>query len=174
MHSMLLVFFHAELKYITKLLCHQQFVCLFVFLLPICLNMAEALYDILNIVWAWKLSHNKDSVRVSRITDSQTVQADTYWQVGHETNSALCLRNIALLVVCRISLRWVAGVVCLFVVKCFVQKSCVYYIFVIPRRCLNHPDSLCNACGEFTFKSQRWNFTPLVKKIKVGPLIFVA
>jgi len=37
--------------------------------------MAEAHYYILNIAWAWKLNHNKDSRHESPITDSQTVQA---------------------------------------------------------------------------------------------------
>jgi len=37
--------------------------------------MAEARYYILNIVWAWKLNHKKDSWHESPITDSQTVQA---------------------------------------------------------------------------------------------------
>jgi len=37
--------------------------------------MAEALSYIINIVWAWKLTNNKDGKDVSPITDSQTVQA---------------------------------------------------------------------------------------------------
>jgi hypothetical protein len=65
------------------------------------LNMAEAFY-ILNIEWTWKLNHNKDSRHVSPITDSQNVQAQVCTDMlGHETNSKLCLRNTALLVVCR-------------------------------------------------------------------------
>jgi hypothetical protein len=32
------------------------------------------------------------------------------------------------------------------------------------RKCLNHPDIFCYVCGELTFKSQRRNFTPLIKK----------
>jgi hypothetical protein len=63
------------------------------------LNMAEAVC-ILTIVWALKLNHNKGSRHVSPITDSQTVQAQTYSDnFGHETNSKFCLRNTALLVV---------------------------------------------------------------------------
>jgi len=54
---------------------------------------------------------------------------------------------------------------CVFVlVKCFVLKACVYYIFIMPRKCLNHPVTFCYVCGEMTFKSQRQNFTLLVKK----------
>ena len=65
-------------------------------------NMAEALYYILNIVWTRKLNHNKDSRHVSPITDSQTVQAQTRTDtLVHETNRKFCLRNTALLVVCR-------------------------------------------------------------------------
>jgi len=61
--------------------------------------MAETVY-ILNRLWAWKLNHNTDSRHVSPITDSQTVQAQTCTDMlGHETNSKLCLRNSALLVV---------------------------------------------------------------------------
>jgi len=33
--------------------------------------MAEALYYILNIVWAWELNRNKDCMHVSQITASQ-------------------------------------------------------------------------------------------------------
>ena len=62
------------------------------------LNMAE-LYYILNIVWIWKLN-------VSPITDSQTVQVQTCTEtMGRETNSKICLRNSALLVVCLTALR---------------------------------------------------------------------
>ena len=31
----------------------------------------------------------------------------------------------------------------------------------MPRKCLNHPDIVCYACGEMTFKSQRRHFIPL-------------
>lgn len=41
------------------------------------LNMAQATYYILNIEWAWKFNHSKDSRHVSPIRDSQTVQAQT-------------------------------------------------------------------------------------------------
>jgi hypothetical protein len=34
----------------------------------------------------------------------------------------------------------------------------------MPRKCLNHPDTFCYVCGELTFKSQRRNFTRLIKK----------
>ena len=74
-----------------------------VFLSPyLCiLNMVEAFY-ILNIVWAWELNYNKDGRHVSPITDNQNVQAQICTDMlGHETNSKLCLRNSALLVVCR-------------------------------------------------------------------------
>ena len=32
------------------------------------------------------------------------------------------------------------------------------------RKCLNHPDTFCYVCGELKSKSQRRNFTPLIKK----------
>ena len=51
-----------------------------------------------------------------------------------------------------------------FLVKCFVLKACVYYIFNMPRKCLNHPFTFYYVCGAMTFKSQRQNFTLLVKK----------
>lgn len=34
----------------------------------------------------------------------------------------------------------------------------------MPKECLNHPDSFCYVCGQFSFKFQRRNFTPYVKK----------
>ena len=68
-------------------------------------NRVEAHYCILNIVWARKLDHNTDSRDVIPITDSQTVQAQTCTDTSaHETNSKFCLRNAALLVVCRTAL----------------------------------------------------------------------
>jgi hypothetical protein len=63
-----------------------------------------------------------------------------------------------------------------------VEEDCVCYIFIMPRRCLNHSNTFCYVCGEQPFTSQRRNFTQLmslnlgvkcVTKIKVGPLIFV-
>jgi hypothetical protein len=83
------VFFHAEFKHVirTALSCtgfvRQNFLkCNFNKFTACChtttvLNMAEANY-ILNIVWAWKLNRNKDSRHVSPITDSQTMQGQTY------------------------------------------------------------------------------------------------
>ena len=54
------------------------------------INMAEAHYYILNIAWACKLNHKKDSRHVSPITDSQTVQAQICTDMlGYETNSKL-------------------------------------------------------------------------------------
>jgi hypothetical protein len=77
------------------------------------LNIAETHYYILNIVWAWKHNHNKDSRHVSPITDSQTVQVQTCTcTFGHETNSKHCLRNTALPVVYRTALWQVANVEC--------------------------------------------------------------
>uniref|UniRef100_A0A8C5LK44 Caspase family p20 domain-containing protein n=1 Tax=Leptobrachium leishanense TaxID=445787 RepID=A0A8C5LK44_9ANUR len=38
--------------------------------------------------------------------------------------------------------------------------------FNMPRKCLNHPDNFCYMRGEETFKSQRRNFTTLVKNKK--------
>ena len=34
----------------------------------------------------------------------------------------------------------------------------------MPRKCVNSLDAFCYMCGEVTFKSQRWSFTPLIKK----------
>jgi len=66
--------------------------------------MVEA-FCILNIVWKWKLNHDKESRHVSPITDSQAVEAQIRADMlGHETNSKLCLRKSALLVVCRTAL----------------------------------------------------------------------
>jgi hypothetical protein len=60
-------------------------------------------------------------------------------------------------------------------------------MFSYAKEVLNHPDTFHYVCGEPTFKSQRRNFTSLVKiccelyfgrtfglKIKVRPIIFVA
>jgi hypothetical protein len=67
-------------------------------------NRVKAHYCILNIVWARKLNHNKDSRDVIPITDSQIVQAQTCTDTsGHETNSRF-LKNTALLVVRRTAL----------------------------------------------------------------------
>ena len=55
---------------------------------------------ILNIVWALKLNHNKESRHVHPITESQTVQAQkSADMLGHKTNSKFCLRNTAMPVV---------------------------------------------------------------------------
>jgi hypothetical protein len=32
------------------------------------------------------------------------------------------------------------------------------------RKCLDHPHTFCYVCGEMTFKYQRQNFAPLIKK----------
>jgi len=67
--------------------------------------MAEALDYISYIFRECKLTHNKDSRHVSPITHSQTVQAQTCTDtLGHERSIKLCLRNTALLVVCRTAL----------------------------------------------------------------------
>jgi len=71
--------------------------------------------------------------------------------------------------------------------KCFAQKGCVCCIFIVPRQCLNYPDTFSYVGDDMTFRSQTPNFTPLIKKcyelhfgvkrvtkIKFGPLIFVA
>jgi len=34
----------------------------------------------------------------------------------------------------------------------------------MPRKYLIHSDTFCYVCGELTFKSQRRNCTPLIKK----------
>jgi len=34
----------------------------------------------------------------------------------------------------------------------------------MPRKCVNLSDAFCYICGEVTFKSRRWSFTPLIKK----------
>jgi hypothetical protein len=50
-------------------------------------------------------SHNEDSRHVIPITDIQAVQSHTRTDpVGRETNRKLCLRNSALLAVCRTAL----------------------------------------------------------------------
>jgi hypothetical protein len=67
--------------------------------------MAEALNCILNVVCARKICHIKNSRNVSPIRDSQTVQVKTGTDtLGHETNRKFCLRNTALLLVCRTAL----------------------------------------------------------------------
>jgi len=49
--------------------------------------MADALCYIFNIVWAWKLKHNKNSRHVSAITDRQTVQTQIYTDtLGQKTS----------------------------------------------------------------------------------------
>jgi hypothetical protein len=121
--------------------------------------MSYALHCILHMMWAW----NKDSRHVSPTTDRQTVQAQKCTDMwGHETNSKLCLRNTTVSGVqdfIVISLKS-----CVFYLqKCFVIKHCVYYIFIMPTKCLNHPDT-CYLYGEMTFKYKTWNFTLLSKK----------
>jgi hypothetical protein len=78
------VFFHTEFKYVIRIALSPRF-CMTEFLkcnfsefhyflcYQYIINMAEAHYYILNIVWACKLNHNKDSRHVCPITDSQTV-----------------------------------------------------------------------------------------------------
>ena len=46
----------------------------------------------------------------------------------------------------------------------FVHLFCAYYILIMPKKCLNHPDNLCYVFGELTFKSQRQNVIPLITK----------
>jgi hypothetical protein len=48
-------------------------------------------------------------------------------------------------------------------VKC-VTSLCHSIASIMPRKCLNHPDTFCYVCGELTFKSQRQNFTLLIKR----------
>jgi hypothetical protein len=109
------VFFHAEFKYVIKtvpspaVFMWQNFLKFnfseinFLATLTACLNMG--LYCSLNIVWACKLNHNKDSRHVSPITDSQTGHVHTCSDMmGHETNSKFCLKSTALLVVYLIAL----------------------------------------------------------------------
>jgi hypothetical protein len=50
------------------------------------LSMAEELHYILNIVWARKLNHNKDSTHVSSITNGQTVLI--LWHLNTTASSA--------------------------------------------------------------------------------------
>jgi hypothetical protein len=102
---------------------------------------------------------------VNPITDSQTVQVPTCTgSLGRETNSKFCLRNTALLVVCRTCavINCKCCVLCL--VKCFVQKNCVYCIFILPRKYLIHRDTFCYVCGEITFRFQRRNLILLIIK----------
>ena len=44
-----------------------------------------------------------------------------------------------------------------------VKGLCLLY-FIKPRKCLNRPDIFCYECGEVTFRFQKLNFTPLIKK----------
>ena len=99
------VFFKAEFKYVTRTTLSPTVFCVreifwnailvkFSFFLSryqYVLYMTVALYNILNIVWTWKLNHNKDSRHVSPITDSQTVQAQTvqtWWNMKPPVSSA--------------------------------------------------------------------------------------
>jgi len=67
--------------------------------------MAEKLHYILNILWARKLNHKIDCRHVNPITDSQTVQALICTNtMGQDTNSKLCLRNTALILVSQTAL----------------------------------------------------------------------
>jgi len=87
-----------ELLYRPQFLCQRNFLkhnfskfSLFLSHCQYVLYMTVALYNILNIVWAWKLNHNKDSRHVSPITDSQTVQAQTVqtgWDMKPPVSSA--------------------------------------------------------------------------------------
>jgi hypothetical protein len=56
------------------------------------------------------------------------------------------------------------SVVCSFSEVFCVQGLCLLYFHHAKRKCLNNPDTFCYACGEVTFKCQRGNFTPLIKK----------
>ena len=107
------VLFHTEFKYVIRIALSSSvsvwhnFFSEFISLSrhKFALNMPEALYCILKKEWAWKHNHSKDSRQVSPITDSQTVQAQACIdRLGHENNRKLCLRNTALLLVCRTEL----------------------------------------------------------------------
>jgi len=78
------VAFHTELKHVIRIALSLSF-CVTEFLkcnfsefhyflcYQYIINTAEKLYYILNIEWAWKLNHSKDSRHESPITKSQTV-----------------------------------------------------------------------------------------------------
>ena len=93
--------------------------------------MAETLYCILNIEWAWKRNHSKDSRQVSPITDSQTVQAQACIdRLGHENNRKLCLRNTALLLVCAGLLCDKSQVLCFLFSEVFCIKGSCFMFFL--------------------------------------------
>jgi len=81
-----------------------------------------------HIAWVWKLNHNKDNRHVSPIIDSQTVQVQTCTDtLGYDINSKLCLRNSALIVVCRTALWKVESVVFSFCEVFCVKGFCLLY-----------------------------------------------
>ena len=55
-------------------------------------------------------------------------------------------------------------VLCVPLVKCFVQNDSVYFLFNMTRKCLNHPDIFCYVCCELTFRYPTRSFPPLIKK----------
>ena len=59
---------------------------------PVCFNMADELYYILNILWARKLNHNKNSRQVRPIANSQSVYTVRYvltrWDMKQTVSSA--------------------------------------------------------------------------------------
>jgi hypothetical protein len=106
------LFFYAEFKYVIRISPSPTvfFVTEFLywnfseFNFLLCyhyvLNMDEALYYILNIVWSRKLNHNGDSRHVSSITDSHNVQSQTCTvTLEHETYRKFSSRNTALLMI---------------------------------------------------------------------------
>jgi hypothetical protein len=99
-------------------------------------NRVGAHYCILNIAWARKLDHNKDSRGVIAITDSQTVQADTS---DHETNSKFCLRNTAL------HFLWCAGLLCGKLRVLCVLFSEVFFVKGMGLFCFHHAKEVCKS-----------------------------
>ena len=45
-----------------------------------------------------------------------------------------------------------------------MAEDCVCYIFIMPRKFLNHSDNFCYVWGDETLKSQRRNFTLHINK----------
>jgi hypothetical protein len=99
-------------------------------------------------------------------TGSQTVQADLCTDM-FRYEPRLCIRVTVLSVVSK-ALPCKQQKCFLFCsVKCVTSLCHSLVSVLLPlclKKCLNHPDTFCYVCGELTFKSQRRNFTPLIKK----------
>ena len=106
-------------------------------MLPVCLNVGEALYYILNIVLARKLNRNKDSRNVSPITAARLCRLRHVLTHSDMKLTVICAWGTLDCLWCTELRCDTLQVLCVLSSEVFCAKNkCVYYIFVMPGKCL--------------------------------------